>query len=138
MHQKELAIRLLQVVALVLPAVAIYFDVVYRNVDPNEMDDRQAANYHATRNTFALLVFAAFPLLIELLWAPQGLEKYLVGTSIGVLGIALLTFLHPILLNADALSDRRGIFWPYRNGWHNFRDSITTMYSRLCEFRDAD
>lgn len=126
MPPRQTALQLLQLIALMLPAVAIYLDIIYpdfpSNVSPSNMSDGEAANFHATRLTFLLLLISGVLLLIEVLWTPQGLEQIIVKLAILVLAGALITFTLPVLFNIDGLKDKRGILWPYKNLWHRIQD----------------
>lgn len=127
MPPRETAIQLLQLIALTLPAVAIYLDTVFPNLDPQDMNDAEAANFHAIRVTFLLLLLSGFLLLSEVLLTPQNYEHTIVGAAIVVLAGALFTFVLPILFNSHALKDKRTILWPYRNLWHRIRDRIVRL-----------
>lgn len=124
MAPRDTAIQLLQLIALMLPAVAIYLDTVYPEYHPlhpeKGMDDAEVANFHAIRLTFLLLIVSATALLLEMLFTPRGLETVLVGGGIVFLGAAVITFALPIAFNSHGIEDERSILWPYKNTWHRF------------------
>lgn len=70
MTERDTAIALLQVVALSLPAVAIYLQFLSNRVELTDLDDRQAANYQTIRLTFLYLLVAGLLLIVEILWTP--------------------------------------------------------------------
>lgn len=123
MAPRETAIQMLQFVGLVIPAVAIYLQIVYSNQDTWVMDDMEAANFHGVRLTFLLLLATSLTLLVEILLTPAGVERWLVGAATVLLGLALTTFTLPVLFNREGLEDSRGIMWVYRNAWHRLRDA---------------
>lgn len=124
MAPRNTAIQLLQLIALMLPAVAIYLDTVYPDLDPTDMDDADAANFHAIRLTFLFMLFSAAALLLETLFTPNGYETVLVGAGIVFLGLTVGTFGLPIAFNSHGLRDERSILWPYVNLWHRVKDKL--------------
>ncbi|MHB9285961.1 hypothetical protein ACKVMT_02850 [Halobacteriales archaeon Cl-PHB] len=136
MAVRDTAIVLLQVVALVLPAVAIYLQILSSRHDLEDMDDGLAANYHAVRLTFVSLLFSGLVLLGLILVAPAWGEA-LLWTAIIALGFGLSTFGLPIVFSQVGLSDSRTILWPYRNLWHRLRDKATNSNHGLAA-EDAD
>lgn len=133
MVKEETTFALLQVVALVLPAVAIYLEIISSRHDLSDMNDGLAANYHAVRLTFIYLLFAGVALILSLaspimrfLIGPLGhlvWELSLITIAITTLCLALLTFALPVMFSEVGLSDSRSILWPYKNTIHRLRDS---------------
>lgn len=124
MTERDTAIALLQVVALVLPAVAIYLQFLSNRVTLTDMDDRQAANYQAIRLTFLYLLTAGLLLIVEILWTPTWGE-YLNGGALFALGMGFLTFALPVILSEPGLNTHHSITWPYTNARHH----LSAIYS---------
>lgn len=132
MVKNETIFALLQVVALLLPAVAIYLEILSSRHNLSNMDDGIAANYHATRLTFVYILFAGGALILslaspvfEFLIGPPAhtvWEFLLTGIAIVTLVLALLTFALPIVFSKVGLSDSRSILWPYKNTIHRLQD----------------
>lgn len=126
MAEKQTAITLLQVVALLLPAVAIYLQIVTTENDLSNMDHGEAANYHAIRLTFVYLLGSGIVLIGAFLifptWATGG--ERLIDIALVLLLLSLVTFALPIVFSKVGLSDSRSILWPYWNTYHRLETFI--------------
>ena len=123
MNRTETAMSLLQVVALVLPAIAIYLQFISSHISFSSMDDGEAANYHAIRLSMLYVLGAGVLLIVELVLRPPLGNLLIIGAYI-LLGLTLLTFILPILFSKVGLSDSRSILWPYKNAWDRLSDKI--------------
>lgn len=118
MPPKETAIALLQFVGLVIPAVAIYLQIIYSEDEEYLNQAAKAANFQGVRLTFSLLILASIPFLIEILLTPEGLERYLIGSGLVIVLIAVVTFLLAVLFSQEGIENPFSIFWVYRNAGH--------------------
>lgn len=119
---EEIALTLLQFVALSLPAIAIYMDISLP--DPSETTtyhDGEAANYQNLRLSVLQLLGAAAMLLIYLfVW--QHLSVLYVAAFSIFLGIG--TFGLAVLFDDNLLFSHHSILWGYKNTYHRLRDSV--------------
>ncbi|WP_336359367.1 hypothetical protein [Haladaptatus sp. ZSTT2] len=122
MADEQTTFALLELVALVLPAVAIYLEIPSSRHDLSQMDDGIAANYHAIRLTFGYLLFAGFTLIIALLIPDIG--QILNQIALCVLAISLLTFGLPVVFSRVGLSNPHSILYPYMNTYHRISDTV--------------
>lgn len=123
----DLVLTLLQLVALALPAIVIYMDVLYGETDPREFGDGKAANYQAVRLTFVWVSVAGVSLLLNLLLAgliSQALGSALTAAAICFLILGFATFLLPVLFDEDGLQTEYRIWWVYQNAWHRLRNHL--------------
>lgn len=130
MPQKETAIALLQFVGLVIPAVAIYLQIVYSEDKEYLNQASKAANFQGVRLTFSLLILASVPFLVEILLTPKGLERFLIGSGIVIVLVAVVTFLLAVLFSQEGLENPFSIFWVYRNAGHRIENFFHNLFKR--------
>lgn len=127
MAENETAIALLQVVALVLPAVAIYLQILSSRSELSDMDDGEAANYHSIRLSFVYLLGSGVILIGAILVFPAWITvgDVFTGIALVLLALALVTFALPVVFSRVGLSDSRSILWPYQNMLHRLYDFVS-------------